>query len=89
MRRRVPCSQFYNVALGPQIQSKLPKLYVAATQRLTLGPAQVVAQKMTTVGGTQFTLFTKNARWIGDIYSAVIADYYQSDVYVEAWTNGT
>ena len=83
------CKQFYNVALSPQVQVKLPTMYSAVTTRLTLSPSTIVAKALTTRGGTDFTLLTKNANWIGDIYSGFIAPYYKADVYTETWLNGT
>jgi hypothetical protein len=41
-----------------------------------------------TVGGTVFTVFSKNGKWNQDLYSGLVAPTINSDLTIETWMNG-
>ncbi len=41
-----------------------------------------------TVGGTVFTVFSKNGEWNQDLYSGLVAPTINSDLTIETWMNG-
>ncbi|KNC46493.1 deoxyribonuclease II family protein [Thecamonas trahens ATCC 50062] len=50
--------------------------------------AGYVVKTMTSVGGAQFTAFSKNRQWDMDLYEDLVAPTLGSDLYVESWQNG-
>jgi len=80
--------QVYDVSFSTKVGSALPGLYATLKEGAYYAPSGTNITSITTVGGQAFTIFGKNTAWNSDLYSALVAPYYNEDIWVESWLNG-
>ena len=67
----------------------MPITFDVSTRRNVNAPSKPVIETLSTVGGEQFTIFSKNAGGpTDDLYTNMISAYYAADIYCETWLFG-
>ena len=92
-----------NATVGTAIQHNRPSVYINSIQgqlqsSLTglfaglngnyINAASTMTQTITTLGGEQFTVFAKTAKWDNELYSQLVAPTLRSSLWAETWIRG-
>jgi len=77
----------YVNAIAPKQQQALSGV-VAGLNGIYLSESSTMQQPITTLGGEQFTVFAKTAKWADDLYSKLVAPALRSSLWAETWIRG-
>ncbi len=77
----------YVNAIAPGLQQKLSGV-VAGLNGIHIKHSSTMQQTITTLGGEQFTVFAKTAKWASDLYSQLVAPALRSSLWAETWIRG-
>ncbi len=77
----------YINSIGPQLQSSLTGLFAGLNGQY-IDESSTMQQTITTLGGEQFTVFAKTAKWASELYSELVAPALRSSLWAETWIRG-
>jgi len=78
----------YDSTLPQSLMYDVPPMQQVIDKKFEIKEAQSNVSQLETIGGTPFTVFSRNAKWGSYLYSDFVEKQYNFGLAVESWMNG-
>jgi deoxyribonuclease II len=76
----------YDFKLSYDIQQNYGNITALTQNKYNTDP-NCISATVNSLGGAQYTVFSKNTEWNNDLYSNCIEDYYNTNLLVQSWVH--
>eukprot|EP00033_Pygsuia_biforma_P000767 GCRY01000895.1.p1 GENE.GCRY01000895.1~~GCRY01000895.1.p1 ORF type:complete len:363 (-),score=66.53 GCRY01000895.1:260-1348(-) len=77
--------QFYDTSMPSQFEERLPAMHSVFNKKNYTRGSSANVRPIQSLCGQEFITFSKNKEWDNELYEALVAPYFRTDLYTETW----